>query len=72
MFAIGVHVAPPFVDDSHRIIDPEFPLKTSVVLFVPAHTVVTAGDKVPPEETGSTVIVPLNDVFVQGPCVVTV
>ena len=56
MFAIVVHVVPPFVDASHRIIFPVCPLNVSVPLLLPEHTVVVPLTE-PPTETGFTVIV---------------
>ncbi len=47
------------VDDSHRVMDPIFPLKVKVVLLVPAQTVVLPAIA-PPIEAGETVIVALK------------
>jgi hypothetical protein len=56
VLAIVVHVPPPFVEDSHRITEAEFPLRVSVPLAEPAQSVVTAGEIVPPIGAGVTVI----------------
>ncbi len=61
MFTIGVHEAPPFIENSHLTIEPVCPLNVSVPLFVPEQTealLVT----VPPTETGVTVIVALPEI----------
>jgi hypothetical protein len=55
--ATGDQVVPPLVEASQRTIGPTDPDKVSVPLFVPLHTLVTAGDKVPPSTSGVTVTV---------------
>lgn len=57
MLLIGVHVPPPFVEDSHLTILPVYPLRVKVPLADPAHAVVTAGERVPPCGAGVTVTV---------------
>ncbi len=61
MFAMDAQVAPPFVDDSQRIIVPCWPVRVSEPLD-PLH-METEGS-VPPAAEGCTVIVPL------GTCVI--
>jgi hypothetical protein len=71
VFTMGVHVLPPFVENSHLITLPVCPVKLSVPLLVPEHTITLLLTD-PPTDTGLTVIVPLKELFVQGPVVVTV
>ena len=53
---MGAHVLPPFVEDSHRIIFPVYPLNSNIPLFDPEQTV-AAPVIIPPTETGETVMV---------------
>jgi len=53
---IGVQVPPPFIEDSHLTTEPVWPLKVSVALLDPEHTVALDAT-VPPTETALTVIV---------------
>jgi hypothetical protein len=57
VFAIVAHVVPPFVEDSHLMTDPVCPLSVIVPEAEPVHAVVTAGESVPPTDSGLTVTV---------------
>ena len=56
VFTIEVHEIPPFVEDSHLIMFPVYPLKVNIPLFDPEQTVAALAI-VPPTETGETLIV---------------
>ena len=71
MLAIGDHVVPPFVDDSHRITFPVCPERASVPPFEPEHTVASDATD-PPTETAFTVIVAAEEfAFGQTPLCTT-
>jgi hypothetical protein len=54
---MGVHVAPPLIEDSHLIMFPVWPLNVNVPLFAPVHPGLTAGETVPPVGYAFTVII---------------
>ena len=57
---MGVHEAPPLVEDSHLIMEPVSPVKLSVPPLEPEHTVASASTE-PPFEAGFTVTVTAPD-----------
>ena len=56
MFETGTQFVPPFMEDSHRVIFPVYPLSKSVPLFAPLQTVALEVS-IPPMVAGLTVIV---------------
>jgi ABC-type molybdate transport system permease subunit len=60
IFAMGLQLAPPLIDDSQRVTAPVLPVKFNVPEFEVAHTVELLLT-LPPTETGLTVIVTLDE-----------
>src|SRR6476469_8387080 len=56
VLAIGLHVTPLLIEDSHLIIFPIWPLRVSVPVLLPEHTIASDATE-PPTEAGSTVTV---------------
>lgn len=70
VFAIGLQVRPPSVENSQRVIDPVCPDKVTDPLLVPLHTEIGVA-VVPPTDVGLTVMVVIEEYVAVQPLLCT-
>ena len=62
-----VQLTPPSMEDSQLVMVPDSPVRSIVPLLSPEQAAYAAGERVPPTETGNTVMIASKE-FVAGHC----